>query len=194
MNFGSHVDGVVAASVVVVNLATPGERQGRRYAVPAADELCRELSAGLSRADRSVAAVPASRATGFGDLAAALRPVFEAVEADDRDAAAARVNDLLRRYTPDPVLERHDGEPWHLHFHGAAGVDPSGWGAATAMGLASVLGSEYADRLGVCAAPACDRVFVDVSRNGTRRFCGEPCQNRVKAAAHRARVSWSGGS
>jgi predicted RNA-binding Zn ribbon-like protein len=33
----------------------------------------------------------------------------------------------------------------------------------------------------------CDRVFVDVSRNGTRRFCSETCQNRVKVAAHRAR-------
>jgi predicted RNA-binding Zn ribbon-like protein len=53
--------------------------------------------------------------------------------------------------------------------------------------MATVLGSEYADRLGVCAAPACDRVFVDVSRNGTKRFCTEACQSRVKAAAHRAR-------
>jgi hypothetical protein len=30
-------------------------------------------------------------------------------------------------------------------------------------------------------------VFVDVSRNGTKRFCSTACQNRVKAAAFRAR-------
>ena len=28
---------------------------------------------------------------------------------------------------------------------------------------------------------------VDVSRNGTRRFCSTACQNRVKAAAFRER-------
>ena len=55
--------------------------------------------------------------------------------------------------------------------------------------LVRELFQEYADRLGVCSAPECDRVFVDVSRNGTRRFCSTACQNRVKAAAHRARRS-----
>ena len=50
-----------------------------------------------------------------------------------------------------------------------------------------VLGSSAHDRLGVCSASACDRVYVDVSRNGTRRFCSIACQNRVKAAAFRER-------
>ena len=31
------------------------------------------------------------------------------------------------------------------------------------------------------------RVYVDVSRNGRRRFCSTSCQNRVKTAAFRAR-------
>jgi predicted RNA-binding Zn ribbon-like protein len=30
-------------------------------------------------------------------------------------------------------------------------------------------------------------VFLDTSRNGSRRFCSTPCQHRVKAAAYRAR-------
>jgi predicted RNA-binding Zn ribbon-like protein len=51
-----------------------------------------------------------------------------------------------------------------------------------------VLGSEFNDRLGVCTAPHCDRVYVDVSRNGTRRFCSTACQGRVKTAAFRART------
>jgi predicted RNA-binding Zn ribbon-like protein len=29
---------------------------------------------------------------------------------------------------------------------------------------------------------------VDTSRNGTRRFCSTSCQNRVKAAAFRAKA------
>ena len=51
------------------------------------------------------------------------------------------------------------------------------------------IGSAQADRLGVCQAPVCDRVYVDASKNGTRRFCSTACQNRVKAAAHRARAA-----
>jgi predicted RNA-binding Zn ribbon-like protein len=52
-----------------------------------------------------------------------------------------------------------------------------------------VLGSESHDRLGVCTAPRCDRVYVDTSRNGTRRYCSTSCQNRVKTAAFRARLA-----
>ena len=44
-----------------------------------------------------------------------------------------------------------------------------------------------ADRLGVCDAARCDRVYVDTSRNGARRFCSTACQNRTKAAAFRTR-------
>ena len=31
--------------------------------------------------------------------------------------------------------------------------------------------------------------YVDTSRNGTRRYCSTSCQNRVKTAAFRARLS-----
>ena len=69
----------------------------------------------------------------------------------------------------------------------------SGWGAGCATGLAIVLGGDLYDRLGVCTAPHCDRVYVDTSRNGTRRFCSTACQNRVKAAAFRERKVPSAG-
>ncbi|WP_235619177.1 CGNR zinc finger domain-containing protein [Embleya scabrispora] len=42
-------------------------------------------------------------------------------------------------------------------------------------------------RLGLCGAPRCDRAYVDTSRNAGRQFCSTACQNRVKAAAFRAR-------
>ncbi|WP_405008879.1 CGNR zinc finger domain-containing protein [Kitasatospora purpeofusca] len=56
------------------------------------------------------------------------------------------------------------------------------------MALAEARGSRFASRLGVCSAPACDRAYVDVSRNGIRRYCSTACRNRVKSAAHRART------
>lgn len=187
MKFGSHLDGVVAASAALVNAGTPGERQGRRYDVPAGDDLAAAFAAALQLGRRRAVDDPSLDLPALLALAAAARPVFEAADTGDRDAAAASVNALLERYRPTPTLSHHDGQPWHLHFHGPERSDPSGWGGGVAVGLATVVGSEYADRLGVCAAPSCDRVFVDVSRNGTRRFCGEACQNRVKVAAHRAR-------
>ena len=66
---------------------------------------------------------------------------------------------------------------------------PNGWAAGCATGLAVVLGGDLHDRLGVCTAPRCDRVYVDTSRNGTRRYCSTSCQNRVKTAAFRARLA-----
>jgi predicted RNA-binding Zn ribbon-like protein len=51
-----------------------------------------------------------------------------------------------------------------------------------------VVGSSLHGRLGVCSAERCDRVYVDTSRNGSRRFCSTACQNRVKAAAFRAKA------
>ncbi len=74
-----------------------------------------------------------------------------------------------------------------LHFHGYDDSLPVGWGAGIAAGLAAVIGSDLAGRMGVCAAPACDRVYVDASRNNHKRFCCTSCQNRVKAAAYRSR-------
>lgn len=181
MNFNSHTDGMVARTAALVNVVTPGERQGRTYDVPTGPTLAAAVADALGRD------VPAREVGAVVEVGVAAREVFVVAGRGDLDAAAGTANGLLRRYVPTPELAHHDGEPWHLHFHGAGERDPSGWGGGIAVALATVVGSEYADRLGACEAPRCDRVFVDVSRNGTRRFCSTACQNRVKAAAHRAR-------
>lgn len=115
-----------------------------------------------------------------------MRVVFEAAYESDTDRAAKEVNHLLLDTRVRPQLDLTD-QGWNLHFHGADDTLANGWAAGCASGLALALGSDLAGRLGVCAAPACDRVFVDVSRNAQRRFCSPQCQSRVKAAAHRAR-------
>jgi predicted RNA-binding Zn ribbon-like protein len=61
------------------------------------------------------------------------------------------------------------------------------WTAICAEGLARIVGLQAAHRLGVCSASRCDRVFVDTSKNATRRFCSPACQNRTKMAAFRSR-------
>ncbi|HEY6493910.1 MAG TPA: CGNR zinc finger domain-containing protein [Trebonia sp.] len=187
MNFNSHTDKAVRAAVALVNLLTPGEDRSRAYQPPTGAERATRLNA-LFKSIESRTELTAAEAEEFGAVTADLRAVFAAIAAGDIDDAAHRVNRLLAATGAHPALERHDGEPWHIHFHSADETSlAKSWAAGCATGLAVVLGGELYDRLGVCTAPHCDRVYVDTSRNGSRRFCSTACQNRVKAAAFRER-------
>lgn len=174
-------------AVGLVNALTPGQARGRPYLPPVDDDLPSAVTAVLRAARPRYREVPAGDAAELRAAAAEFRTVFEAVARGDVDAAARQVNKLLARTGARPALDRHDGEGWHLHFHGAQDGLADGWAAGCATGLAIVLGTEDRGRLGVCTAPRCDRVYVDASRNGTRRFCSTTCQNRVKTAAFRSR-------
>ncbi len=180
---------MVTVAVRLVNVLTPGEAHGRGYLPPDGAALA-VLATGALRAGRADSrAVTPEEAAELSDFARALRLVFADVADGLVDRAAAQVNGLLAATGARPMLDKHDGEPWHLHFHGATDSLTTGWAAGCATGLAVVLGSDLYGRLGVCTADRCDRVYVDTSRNGTRRFCSTACQNRVKAAAFRARRS-----
>jgi predicted RNA-binding Zn ribbon-like protein len=187
VNFNSHTDVVIGVAVALVNLLTPGEDRGRGYQPPEGDERTAAVGAVLRASGGREATWEEAAELCF--VAAELRGVFEAVSAGAIDHAAGQVNALLIRTGARPELERHDGQSWHLHFHAADNSLPNGWAAGCATGLAVVLGGSGADRLGVCTAPGCDRVYVDTSRNGTRRYCSTSCQNRVKTAAFRARLT-----
>jgi predicted RNA-binding Zn ribbon-like protein len=178
---------VVRVAVELVNLLTPGEERGRRYDPPEADQRTAAVGAMLRAGGGREATWEEAAELCF--VAAELRGVFEAVSTGAVDDAAEQVNAVLARTGARPELERHDGQSWHLHFHAADNSLPNGWAAGCATGLAVVLGGDRSDRLGVCTAPGCDRVYVDTSRNGTRRYCSTSCQNRVKTAAFRARSS-----
>ena len=187
MNFTSHMDAVVTMAARLANVLGPGQAGGQAYLPPSGRRLAAAVTEALRAGQGDARAVTAAEADEFRQLAQSLRAVFAATAAGHQDAAAARVNALLADTGARPRLDRHDGEPWHLHFHGQEDSLVSGWAAGCATGLAVVLGSDMHGRLGVCAAPRCDRVYVDSSRNGARRFCCTACQNRVKAAAFRAR-------
>jgi predicted RNA-binding Zn ribbon-like protein len=187
VNFTSHVDAIVTAAVNLVNAVTPGEARGRTFEQPAGKDLQKAVREALRGRRPEPPAISPTEATQLAQFAGWLRSVFDSIDRGDVDAAAITLNALLAETGARPQLDRHDGEPWHLHFHGSTYTAVQGWGAGCATGLAVVLGTDMYDRLGVCTAPRCDRVYVDVSRNGTRRFCSTSCQNRVKAAAFRAR-------
>ncbi|MFD2356005.1 CGNR zinc finger domain-containing protein [Nonomuraea ferruginea] len=176
---------MIRVAVGLVNSLTPGERRGRSPRRPPVWPRPRPRA--CVRAIRATSRSPRPRGRSWPRSRSGCARCSRPWRLGDVDAAAERINALLAETGARPMLMRHDGEPWHLHYHGPGGTLAGDWAASCATGLAHVLGSEFHDRLGVCTAPHCDRVYVDVSRNGTRRFCSTACQNRVKTAAFRAR-------
>jgi predicted RNA-binding Zn ribbon-like protein len=59
--------------------------------------------------------------------------------------------------------------------------------AAAAVGIGAAIQMYGADRMRACLASPCKDVFIDTSKNATRRFCSERCANRHNVAQHRAR-------
>ena len=111
--------------------------------------------------------------------------------AADEDHTVAHVNDLLVDTRAAPWLTRHPEMPeWHLHL--ASPNDPLAqrMGAEMAMALADLIRGGQLNRLKTCAAPDCEAVLVDLSRNRSRMFCDTGnCGNRQHVAAYRRRRS-----
>ena len=62
--------------------------------------------------------------------------------------------------------------------------------AHLAMGLAELVVAGESGRVRTCASPTCHEIFVDLSRNRSRRYCdSRTCGNRLHVAAYRARRS-----
>lgn len=191
MEFDSHYDGPVRVAALLVNALTPGEERGRALVVPDGDDLREAATTALRAAGESTEDLPllsGAEAAAMVRVAEELAPIFTAAAEADHDAAAEQANRLMERHGAQPRLVRHPGHDWwHLHYAGTHGGVAGEWAGACAAALAVVLGSGARDRLGVCTASRCDRVYVDTSHNGSRRFCSTACQNRVKTAAFRAR-------
>jgi predicted RNA-binding Zn ribbon-like protein len=186
--FDSHVELLLDAAVSFVNDLTDGERRGKPFVAPTGTELPAAARRAIPQTARKLPEVlPDEDARHLAEAARAMRGVFEAMEQERVDDAAEAVNRLLRETGARPQLDRAPGEPWAVHFHGADDSYSVGWTAGCATALALAVGSELAGRLGVCRAPRCDRVYVDMSKNSVRQFCSGACQSRVKAAAFRAR-------
>lgn len=141
------------------------------------DERVRE--AGLTLERRSTAAV-------LADVAAYLEQWVGVVDAPDLPTRAERLNALLARHVAPPRLTNHGSEGWHLHYRDddqtLAVILPT----LVSMGTALHLTGRGMHRLGRCGAGDCDRVFADVSRNGTQRYCSPRCGSRDGVRRHRA--------
>ena len=116
-------------------------------------------------------------------LRARLREVFDA---EDDAGAASILNTILADVVALPRVSVHGDNP-HLHFEPESG-SPARWlGAVSAMGLSVALIEGGFERFGSCASSTCDDVFVDGSRNRSRKHCSDTCTTREAVAAHRRR-------
>lgn len=186
MRFNSHIERLLTTTVRLVNGLTPGQDGGRPVGAPHGDRL-RDAITSAVRTEGYAVRPSHAQARTLAPHVARAREVFEALAGGDEAAAAATVNEMLRATQARPQLD-HDEEGRHsLHFHGPDDSFSRGWAAGIAAGLAMAIGGDLGSRLGVCSAPACDRVYVDLSKNSHRRFCSTRCQNRVKTAAYRRR-------
>jgi len=113
----------------------------------------------------------------------------EFLRLDSTPARIELINSLLLVAGSTPQLAAHPGDELpHFHYTMEDASFASKITALTAIGLARLMTTESADRFRVCEGPDCDKVFIDVSKNGSRRYCdSQSCGNRLHAARYRAR-------
>jgi predicted RNA-binding Zn ribbon-like protein len=178
MDFTHYSDEAVAVAVDLVN--SRGSWTGFEY-LPDAEALIEflhdhGLSAPRSISKREIENVHALRSR----LAAALM-------APDETTSVTILNELLAEVGTHPQLTDHDGGGWHLHYVPSGTAAAQKLTAIAAMGLATIIAEHGFDRIGVCSADECRDVYVDTSRNKSRRYCADSCSSRMNVAAYRAR-------
>lgn len=119
----------------------------------------------------------------------ALRTQFrEVFFSTTTEAAAALLNELLQEASVSPRLTDHDGYGWHIHYYAPGSTAAEHLLVDGGMALSFVITANEPERLQVCAAPDCQRVLVDLSRNRSKRYCdSRTCGNRLHVAAYRER-------
>jgi predicted RNA-binding Zn ribbon-like protein len=139
----------------------------------------------------SVEALHEGDIPAFIRLARRVEKIAVDVAEGDLDRAAHAVNEMLTEHSAHPHLAKQHGR-WRLHHHPRDAEPLPMWTAIAADALARLIGSDHPHQLGQCSADDCARLYLDRSKNRSRRFCSTTCQNRVKAAAFRSRQRAAG--
>ncbi|MGN9843163.1 CGNR zinc finger domain-containing protein [Nonomuraea sp. H19] len=168
----------------LVNLATSHRRGGAQVRPLEDKELMKAFAAELSEDGGAALRADPDAGGRLAELAAELR---EALLADRPADQAARINAMIRKYGAQPYLVEDVGQPFHLHFHGSGGTPVQALGGEFATVLALIVDGYGPGRFGQCDAHQCDAVYIDLTRNNSRRYCSAACTARAKTAAYRTR-------
>jgi predicted RNA-binding Zn ribbon-like protein len=109
-----------------------------------------------------------------------------------RDEAAEEVNTMLRDAKAMPYLIRHDGMDWHIHATSPEAPLAERIRVEAALALFDVIRMDEMGRLRTCEADDCTGLILDLSRNGSKRFCTVRCGNRMNMIAFRERKAERG--
>jgi predicted RNA-binding Zn ribbon-like protein len=125
-----------------------------------------------------------------GDLVACrlLRDVlWQIFDADSAEVLVERLDALARGLTVTPRVER-EAHRWRLTIEAKPTALLAEMLAARAVAeLTHAIAEHGPERIRLCGAEPCREVFIDTTRNATRRYCSRRCANRVSAAHFRAR-------
>jgi hypothetical protein len=106
----------------------------------------------------------------------------------DRESAVPLVNAMLRDGGALPQLTIHDGYDWHIHATQDDEPLATRIMVEAAMAFVDVIRSDEYDRVRVCSADDCDGVYIDYSKNRSKRYCDAGnCGNRMNVNAYRRR-------
>lgn len=106
----------------------------------------------------------------------------------DRIGAVPIVNEMLRDGEALPRLVIHDDYDWHIHATTDEAPLAMRVMVEVAMAFVDVIRADEYGRVRVCSADDCDAVYVDYSRNGSKRYCDiGNCGNRMNVIAYRER-------
>jgi predicted RNA-binding Zn ribbon-like protein len=125
------------------------------------------------------------------DLEPALRlrdVLTSAFDARSAKGAVAILNELAAEAGSPPRLERSRGG-WRLRTWPDETVGLAFVAGYAAVGLLETIRESGVTRFGRCAGSPCRCVFVDRSRNRSRRYCCQLCADRVAQSALRRRRS-----
>lgn len=181
MDFGHYTDEPVSMAVGLVNTF---EEFGREEHLRSTEDLAAFLGEYAESWPETSGRIRDRDLDEIRALRARLRVVFTA---EDEESAADQLNEILEDAAAIPRVSVHAGARPHLHFEPIDGSVAKWLGAVTAMGLSIVLVEDGLDRFGICESSTCDDVFVDTSRNRSRRHCSDTCTTRVNVAAYRER-------
>ncbi len=181
MDFSHYTDAPIGLAVALANTLDPitgedllGDLDGFRAFLAEVPKEWREEWIDLDEGDL----VAVRRLRG------GIRRIFET---DDVEQAVGELNRELIASGAVPRVSAHAGVEPHFHFESKRRGVGRWLGAITAMGLATVVCEYGIDRLGVCSSETCAQVYVDTSRNRSRRHCSVTCGTRENVAAFRRR-------
>lgn len=103
------------------------------------------------------------------------------------DRAVLEVNRMLRAAKALPHLARHDNSDWHIHATAPDAPLGERIRVEASLALIDVIRMNEMGRLRVCEAADCEGLLLDLSRNGSKRFCSVRCGNRMNMIAFRER-------